>query len=276
VKPERDKLGENLDADRRRRLYWLWGRYTPALFAAIEKREMVLALSRVSNAFAFAFIPASAVPSDRLDVFTTANMLTFCVLQSRAHEAWARFFGSTLKDDLMYSLSDCFETFPFPRDLERRDALEHIGNQYFEFRAQLMKCENHGMTTTYNQFHNPDCDHPGIQTLRQFHDEMDRTVLDAYGWSDLKPVCEFIPEFDDEEDEESGQGRRKKYRYRWPDDIRDEVLARLLEVNRQRALEEGQLPTAAPTFAAAAKPEAKPKTKRKSAESLPLIDPEEV
>jgi hypothetical protein len=54
VKPERDKFGENPDADRRRRLYWLWGRYTPALFAVIEKREMVLALSRVSNAFAFA------------------------------------------------------------------------------------------------------------------------------------------------------------------------------------------------------------------------------
>ena len=34
---------------------------------------------------------------------------------------------------------------------------------------------------------------------------------------------------------------KKKYRYRWPDEIRDDVLARLLELNRQRALEEGQV-----------------------------------
>ena len=34
--------------------------------------------------------------------------------------------------------------------------------------------------------------------------------------------------------------QKKKYRYRWPDEIRDEVLARLLALNRKRALEEGQ------------------------------------
>ncbi len=79
---------------------------------------------------------------------------------------------------------------------------------------------------------------------------MDRAVLDAYGWTDIQPRCEFIPEFDDEEDdEENGRPRRKKYRYRWPDEVRDEVLARLLELNRQRALEEGQLPTEPPVFA---------------------------
>jgi hypothetical protein len=40
--------------------------------------------------------------------------------------------------------------------------------------------------------------------------------------------------------DESGGGRRRKkpWRYRWPDDFRDEVLARLLEINRQRAEEE--------------------------------------
>jgi hypothetical protein len=32
--------------------------------------------------------------------------------------------------------------------------------------------------------------------------------------------------------------KKKPYRYRWPDDIRDEVLGRLLELNAQRAREE--------------------------------------
>jgi hypothetical protein len=32
--------------------------------------------------------------------------------------------------------------------------------------------------------------------------------------------------------------RKKPWRYRWPDDFRDEVLARLLELNKQRAEQE--------------------------------------
>jgi hypothetical protein len=35
--------------------------------------------------------------------------------------------------------------------------------------------------------------------------------------------------------------KRVRYRYRWPDEVRDEVLARLLELNRQRAEEERRL-----------------------------------
>ncbi|MDQ3669125.1 MAG: hypothetical protein M3377_02425, partial [Actinomycetota bacterium] len=39
------------------------------------------------------------------------------------------------------------------------------------------------------------------------------------------------------EDDESGR-RQKPYRYRWPDDVRDEVLARLIELNGERAAAE--------------------------------------
>ena len=70
---------------------------------------------------------------------------------------------------------------------------------------------------------------------------MDRAVLDAYGWTDLKPTCEFLLDYEEDEDEDESTGgrrRKKPWRYRWPDDFRDEVLARLLELNRQRAEEE--------------------------------------
>jgi hypothetical protein len=68
---------------------------------------------------------------------------------------------------------------------------------------------------------------------------MDRAVLDAYGWTDIQPRCEFILDYVDEEDDNPGKPSKKKkpYRYRWPDDIGDEVLGRLLELNAQRAKE---------------------------------------
>ena len=31
---------------------------------------------------------------------------------------------------------------------------------------------------------------------------MDRAVLDAYGWTDLKPTCEFLLDYEDDEDQE--------------------------------------------------------------------------
>jgi hypothetical protein len=112
-----------------------------------------------------------------------------------------------------------------------------------------MKREQVGLTTIYNWFHDPDCECPDIPRIRELHKVMDRAVLDAYGWRDVPTHCEFISEFGDEEDEdENGRPRRKKFRYRWPDEIRDEVLASLLALNRQRALEEGQMAAEPPVF----------------------------
>lgn len=195
----------------------------------------------------FAFMSKGKVLANSLDLFRLFTYSAFCALQSRAHEIWARFFGSSMKDDLRYTPSDCFETFPFPDGWRVRADLEASGKACYEFRAALMIRKDAGLTKIYNIFNSPDEDDPDIIRLRQLHDAMDRAVLDAYGWTDIQPKCEFIPEFDDEdEDDEGGRPRRKKYRYRWPDEIRDEVLARLLELNRQRALEEGQMLVAEP------------------------------
>jgi hypothetical protein len=72
---------------------------------------------------------------------------------------------------------------------------------------------------------------------------MDRAVLDAYGWSDIPTDCDFFLDY--EIDEEEWGKRKKPYHYRWPDEVRDEVLARLLELNAQRAAEEARAGAAA-------------------------------
>jgi len=77
---------------------------------------------------------------------------------------------------------------------------------------------------------------PDILKLRELHAAMDRAVLDAYGWSDVPTDCEFLLDY--EIDEEDWGNKKKPWRYRWPDEVRDEVLARLLELNAERAKEE--------------------------------------
>ena len=151
-----------------------------------------------------------------------------------------------MKDDLRYTSSDCFETCPFPEDWETHSALETAGQAYYEFRATLMVKNNEGLTKTYNRFHDPDERYPEILKLRELHVAMDHAVLDAYGWSNIETDCEFLLDYEIDEEEWSPH-RKRPYRYRWPDEVRDEVLARLLELNAERAKEEDRRGTAQKT-----------------------------
>src|ERR1035437_11105622 len=128
-------------------------------------------------------------------------------------------------------------TFPFPENWGEAINIEATGKAYYEFRAALMIKNDEGLTKTYNRFHDPDERSPDILKLRELHAAMDRAVLDAYGWTTLKPTCEFILDYEEDEDEDepsTGRRRKKPWRCRWPDDLRAEVLARLLELNRHR------------------------------------------
>jgi len=143
-----------------------------------------------------------------------------------------------MKDDIRYNPSDCFTTFPFPPNWGNNPQLEATGKEYYEYRAQLAINHNQGLTTTYNRFHDPDEFDSAILKLRELHNQMDRAVLDTYGWQDIQPLCEFLLDYEDEEEapDPAGEGskrreKKKPYRYRWTDDIRDEVLARLLALN---------------------------------------------
>ncbi|MGH7136405.1 MAG: type IIL restriction-modification enzyme MmeI, partial [Pirellulales bacterium] len=246
VKPER--MAQNDEYGRRR--WWNFLRPRPELHAAIDGLPRVMACSRIANAFAFTFMPGGIVLNEKIVVFPFAGCGPFASIQSRIHEVWARFFSSTLKDDLQYTPSECFETFPFAADFENQPGLERAGREYYEFRAALMVRNNEGLTKTYNRFHDPGDMSADIVRLRELHDALDRAVLDAYSWTDLRPTCEFLLDYDDEADAGDeppprARQRRKPWRYRWPDDVRDEVLARLLKLNADRAEQERRTGAAA-------------------------------
>ena len=232
VRPTREQLGSSAIDRTHKARWWQYANDRPQLHAAIVGLERVLVISRISNSFAFTFLPTGMVYNEKTIVFPFAGAAPFTTLQSRIHEVWARFLSSTLKDDLQYTPSDCFETFPFPRGWATHPDLETVGKAYYEFRAQLMVNNDEGLTKTYNRFHEPRENSLEIAKLRELHAAMDRVVLDAYGWDDIPTDCEFLLDY--EIDEEEWGNRKKPYRYRWPDDVRDEVLARLLELNAQR------------------------------------------
>jgi hypothetical protein len=229
VKKEREKSKRE---DLRER-WWQFAYRKNSLYAAISKIPHMLAVSRVSTMFAVCRISTKVVPADSIVIFPFSKLSAFAVMQSRTHEIWARFFSSSMKDDLRYAPSDCFRTFPFPEEFEADAALEAAGEAYHTFRAQLMIDRNEGLTKTYNRFHARGENAPDFGHLRALQAEMDAAVLRAYAWNDLadRAAAEFI-------EQDADEGKTPKTRFGWPAEFKDEVLARLLALNAERAAAE--------------------------------------
>ena len=232
VKPGRNRQKRKVRSER----WWQYAEKSSGLYTAISGLDRVLVITQISSAQAMTFLPSGMIFDQGLVVFPFTEFSAFAVLQSQGHQLWSAFFGSSLEDRLCYTPSDCFETFPFPENWEAHVGFEAAGKEYYEFRAALMVHSNEGLTKTYNRFHNPDERDIEIAKLRELHAAMDRAVLVAYGWCDIPTDCDFF--LDHEIDEEEWGRRKKPWRYRWPDEIRDEVLARLLALNAERAREE--------------------------------------
>ncbi|MBI2395960.1 MAG: hypothetical protein HYV09_40730 [Deltaproteobacteria bacterium] len=217
-----------------RKLWWLFGEYRPGLTAALRQVGSCLVTSGISKHRVFVRVPSTYVFSHNLYVFPLESVTAFAVLQSRVHVSWSDLLSSGLEDRGGYRPTDCFETFPFPQQCGRTviPELESLGEGLYETRARFMIDTNQGLTKTYNALKDPACDDPRILELRRLHEDMDRAVLAAYGWSDI-PVPPYCPTSD---------AHRAAVQA-----FEDEVIDRLYVLNAERAREEQRLGTAANT-----------------------------
>ena len=142
---------------------YLWPR--PELYGTIKHVSKVLVQTRVSKILAFDFSPTNIIFSDATLVFNFQTFINFCILQSNFHECWARKYSSTLESRMRYSVTEAFQTFPFPsiHNIIQEHQLDAFGEAYHEHRRQLMLSMQLGLTKTYNAFHAPELQ-PGIST----------------------------------------------------------------------------------------------------------------
>ncbi len=227
VKPERERNAYSASARER---WWLYERWRPELYATIAGLDRVLVRSRVSNTHSIAFIPRGIVYSEATVVIATAESAGFAALQNTIQTQWIALQASTMRTDIRYTPSDCFETFPFPSSL---DSLDLIGERYDSHRRDVMAARREGLTATYNRFHSPHEVSLDIATLRRLHVEMDHAVAAAYGWTDLELGHGF---------HETRQG----IRYTISEPARREVLDRLLALNHDRYAAEQAATSAVP------------------------------
>ena len=194
----------------------------PELYRTVEPLDRVLAVSRVSKTIQPVFVPTGQVLSDATVVFAYDDYFHFGVLTCGFHYRWAVRFASSMRTDTRYTPSDVFETFPQPphHDVPLSHPPGRLSN---DCRSKLMADRMLGLTDVYNLVHGPaERSDERIQQLRDLHVRLDVAVRDAYGWSDLGLGHGFH--------DVRGQG----VRFTFSPEAGDEVLDRLLELNKER------------------------------------------
>ena len=220
---------------------------------------------------------ANQVFSHALVVFPLLGYKWLSLLQSTIHEVWARHCSSSFGNALRYNPSDAFETFPLPNNFVNQDInneinkMEQLGKKLHEYREEFMQRNNFGLTTTYNLINDPRVNSEDILFLRSLHCQIDKEVLNEYGWGDICPEYGFSIENIDIDDEiqltpklleyskkeelffssiseinileneiENVTGNKNKlnWKYGWRNSLREDLLARLLALNIIRHNEE--------------------------------------
>ncbi len=214
-----EKLKREKGADE----WWKYARSRPALYSAIHGQKRVLVRAATSELHMMAFLPPGMVYSNALYVFAFDDNYHFGLLQSNVHEVWVRRNASTLRTDLRYTPTDCFETFAFPTDPEYQltENAANTARQYETHRAQTLIDRDFGLTKAYNLFNSADCLDSDIAELRKFHAQMDREILACYNWEDIEPEHGFY---------ENDRGR---VQYTVSISARREIIRRLIELNHE-------------------------------------------
>ena len=164
--------------------WWLHRRPAPAMRQAIYGLDRFLATPRVSKHRIFKWVYKPALPDTGVEVFARDDDYFLGILHSKPHEVWSLAMGSQLEDRPRYTHRTCFEKFPFPipnpdQQQSVADAAENLHNRRDTWlNPTYIPAHKRGNITLTNLYN----DYP--QWLATLHDELDRAVFDAYGWTE--------------------------------------------------------------------------------------------
>ena len=253
VKPERDaKVGRSADMAEYAQKWWLFGKVRSELRPVLEPLGRYIATAETSKHRFFQFLEANVRPDNMLVCIGSDHGSPLAVLSSRANVCWSIEAGGWLGmgNDPRYSKSRTFDPMPFPiweGSDNSGESLTELGDHLDSFRKE--RIAEHGfltMTSLYNVLERVrelenGCDVPPlsakerdiyeaglVSVLKEIHDDIDRAVFEAYGWADLIPLLVGKP----------GATAPSPHKTPEQDGAEEELLARLVALNRERAAEE--------------------------------------
>ncbi|MGE0734220.1 MAG: class I SAM-dependent DNA methyltransferase [Alphaproteobacteria bacterium] len=215
--------------------WWLhyWAR--PEMRAAISILERFIVTPEVSKYRLFVWMRPPVLPDKNLIVMTREDDCFFGLLHSKIHTSWSLKYGTSLEDRPRYTSSTTFETFPFPEGLTPNKPASQYEN---DPRARRIAAAAAKLNELRENWLNPaDLVRREPEVVPGYPDRIlpvsdkaaaelkKRTLTNLYN---QRPtwLANAHKELDD----------AVAAAYGWPADlVDDEILARLLKLNLERA-----------------------------------------
>ena len=244
VKPGRDQ--NNRKAYREN--WWIFGEPRSDLRPVLKALHRYVATVETSKHRFFQFLDANIRPDNKLVGIGLKNGSSLSILSSRVHVCWSINSGSWMGvgNDSVYAKTKTLDPFPFPTS-ETAEALEKLGDRLDSFRKErLAEHDFLTMTALYNVLERlreleNGCDvqtlsakerdiHEAglVSVLKDIHDDIDRSVFEAYGWADLIPALVGKP----------GATMPSPHKTPEQEEAEEKLLTRLVDLNKERAAEE--------------------------------------
>lgn len=227
VKEAKDAAGRMIGRDANRRdsyrlLWWMFGEPRRELRPALAPLQRYIVTVETAKHRVFQFLDSSILPDNMLVAVALSDAFHLGVLSSRFHTIWALRAGGWLGigNDPRYSKSRCFDPFPFPDASETQkqairrpaEALDALRKQVLAGHSDLTLTKLYNVREAIRSRSPLSAAETSVRDrglaliLDEHHQAIDAAVAAAYGW---------------------------------PADLaEEEVLARLVALNRQRAREE--------------------------------------
>ena len=120
------------------------------------------------------FLNKDTIPTNLVLIIPDATLYHFGILESNVHMAWMRAVCGRLKSDYRYSKDIVYNNFPWPNpNEEQRQKIEHTAQAVLDARA---KYADSSLADLYDPVLMP-------PELRKAHQDNDRAVMQAYGFS---------------------------------------------------------------------------------------------
>jgi len=131
------------------------------------------------------YISKDVITTNANFTISDATLYHFGVLTSNVHNAWMRAVCGRLKSDYRYSNTIVYNNFPWPSPTdEQKEKIEKTAQAILDARAQY---PDSSLADLYNELLMP-------PELRKAHQENDRAVMAAYGFSTKMSESECVAE----------------------------------------------------------------------------------
>jgi hypothetical protein len=189
-----DRANDKRAAYRQR--WWVFAEPRSSMRAALAGLRRYIATVQVSKHRFFVFVDGAVLPDHGLFAVATDAAYYLGVLSSTVHCRWALVTSGTLEDRPYWNNSQTFEPFPFPEPSgETRSRIEGLAEQLDAHRKRQQSLfPKLTLTAIYNVLEKlrsgdpldereRDVHEKGfVSVLKKIHDDLDKAVIDAYGW----------------------------------------------------------------------------------------------